>query len=279
MARQESDDGKHLVLRSELGPKVAALALNRPEKLNAMSEAVIEELLTNVAECEADDEVHVIVIKGNGRAFSAGGDTSNGAGRDGDGGRPTASEDRLRYLEHGFGRFLELWDCPKPIIVQVHGYCLGIAAALPSYADLVVCSDDAIFGWPPPLGGGVISPSWAYHVGIRKAKEYGFLPASRLSGAEAARIGFANWAVPAVELDEFVRDMAVRIARVPKGLLRIKKEAINAVFENMGFRNVARMGATWDALAHEVPEVGEVGERVARDGFKAVIADYQRPSE
>jgi enoyl-CoA hydratase len=258
---------------------VAVLTLNRPEKLNAINTALVDSLLAKLAECVADDDVHVIVIKGSGRAFSAGGDLGGGSTGAGGTDRPTASEDRVHILEDSFGRFIELWDCPKPVIAQIHGYCLGLGAGIPSFADLVVCSDDAVFGWPLPLGGGMISPSWAYHVGSRKAKEYGFLPASRLTGAEAARIGFANWAVPAEELDAFVRDMAVKIARVPAGLLRIKKEAINAVYERMGFRDVARMAATWDALAHVVPGVKEVSERVARDGVKTVIADYQRSAD
>jgi enoyl-CoA hydratase len=278
MAQSVVDGEAELVHREELGPKVAVLTLNRPEKLNAINTALVNSLLARVAECAADEDVHVIVIKGSGRAFSAGGDMSGESSTKGTR-RPSASEDRLHILEDSFGRFIELWDCPKPVIVQIHGFCLGIGAAIPSFADLVVCADDAVFGWPLPLGGGMISPSWSYYVGSRKAKEYGFLPASRLTGAEAARIGFANWSVPSGELDGFVRDVAIRIGRVPAGLLRIKKEAINAVFEQMGFRDVNRMAATWDALAHVVPEVQEVGERVARDGVKAVIADYQRPTD
>jgi enoyl-CoA hydratase len=269
-----------MVRREELGPKVAALVLNRPDKLNAINDDLISDLLDGVASCREDDAVNVIVIKGAGRAFSAGAD--GGGGRAAAGTprpRRTASEDRTHLLEHRFGRFIELWDCPKPIVVQIHGYCLGIAAGIPSFADLVVCAEDAVLGWPPPMGGGMVSPSWAFYVGARKAKEYGFLPSSRLTGAEAADIGYANWAVPAGELDRFVRDMAVRIARVPAGLLRIKKEAINAVFDRMGFREMVRAGPTWDALAHEVPEVQDVSARVGREGIKAVIADYQRAVE
>jgi enoyl-CoA hydratase len=265
--------GERVVLREELSKGVAALVLNRPEKLNALNNALLEQLMEGIDECSADNDVRVIVIRGAGRSFSAGADTSGPPRTE----KLTASEDRVHMLEERCGQFVRLWDAPKPVIAQIHGHCLGISVALCSFADLVVVADDAVIGWPLPLGGGIIGPSWVFHVGARKAKEYSFQAASRLSGTEAAEIGWANHAVPAGELDAYVASLAARIARTPPGLLRIKKEAINSVYDRLGFRDVAKMGASWDALAHTIGDIDEVKELMQREGVKGAIAYYQRP--
>jgi enoyl-CoA hydratase len=177
------------VLREDRGDGVAGLVLHRPEKLNAISEAVIAELLAGVHACVADDRVQVIVIRGAGRAFAAGADASpEGAMKD-----RSASENREGMLDHMWGRFVEIWEAPKPVIAEVHGYCLGVATVLCCFVDLVIVADDAVVGWPElPLGGGVEDVFWAWHVGLRKAKELAFQLGTRLSGAEAAEAGWAN---------------------------------------------------------------------------------------
>ena len=158
-------------VREDRGGRVAGLVLNRPEKLNAISREMIAELVDAVDDCVRDPDVGVIVIRGEGRAFAAGADASpSGAMRD-----RSANTNREEVLDELWGRFQCLWDAPKPVIAQVHGYCLGAGTILCSFADIVVVADDSEIGWPSlPLGGGVEEVLFAFYVGARKAKEYTF---------------------------------------------------------------------------------------------------------
>jgi enoyl-CoA hydratase len=259
------------VTRTDLGGGVTELALNRPDKLNALSRALIAELAAQCAACGSDDSVSVVVIKGNGRSFCVGADASGGEIHD-----STPWADRQSMAEGGWGEFLCVWDMPKPVIVQVHGHCLGIATILCNLADLVIVADDARIGWPAlPLGGGVISPTWVWHVGLHKAKEFSYQVGSQVSGQEAVQLGFANRSVPADQLEDDVRETARRIARVPVDLLRVKKAALNEVWERQGFRQAVLAGANWGALSHSVSGTADVRNLIAERGLKGAIAFYQ----
>ena len=183
--------------------------------------------------------VGVIVIRGEGRAFAAGADASpSGAMRD-----RSANTNREELLDELWGRFQCLWDAPKPVIAQVHGYCLGAGtdscAASPTswWSPTTARSDGRAFR----LGGGVEDVLFAFYVGARKAKEYAFQTATRIDGREANEVGWANRSVPADQLHDTVQRMAERMARTPPGLLRLKKESINRVVDQMGFRDAVRV--------------------------------------
>jgi enoyl-CoA hydratase len=259
-----------LVTREPADGPVAALVLDDPSNGNALSTEMTASLLAALEGCLADDTVRVIVLKGAGRGFSSGADLSRYApqGRD-------ANADRLSLLERHIDACIRLWESPKPIIAQVHGYCYGMASLYGSCIDLVYISEDATVGWPLPLGGGMLGPQWVYYVGVRKAKEYSLLPATRISGREAAEVGWANQAVPHADLPSVVADAAARMARVPAQLLRLKKDAINSVYDRIGFRDTLRAAASWNALAHTIPEIGEVAEMMRADGLKAVQEFYR----
>jgi enoyl-CoA hydratase len=257
------------VLREVDGDGVCTLVLNRPDRLNPLGDAMIEALFAEVAAAMGDDAVRVVVLRGAGRSFSSGADVGAPGGV-----RPGALDDRDHMLDERSGRFLELWDAPKPVIAQVHGHCLGTALALCNCVDLVVVAEDAAIGWPLPLGGGLIGPSWVHFVGVRRAKELSFQAITRITGREAADVGWANRAVPLAELDDAVATMARRIARTPRGVLRLKKEAINAAADRMGFRESVRTGPTYNALAHTDPEVDGVRALVGDVGFKAATERY-----
>jgi enoyl-CoA hydratase len=261
-----------LVIREDRGAGVAGLALNRPEKLNAISREVIAALVDGVDRCVADESVRVIVIRGAGRAFSAGADASpEGTVR-----AASASENREDMLDHLWGRFIRLYEAPKPIIAQVHGYCLGVATVLCSFVDAVVVADDATIGWPSlPLGGGVEDVIWAWHVGIRKAKEYAFQPGTRISGREAEEVGWANAAVPATALHDEVQSMASRMARTPPGLLRLKKEAINRIQDRMGFRDTMKLSAAWCVISHTDPVIAGTIDVMRNVGIKEAMAHFE----
>lgn len=241
---------KVLVVDSPDG--VRRIILNRPEKRNALDAEVWEELDKAFTDAGDDPKVRVVVIKGNGLGFSAGNDLIKRRDRE-----PGVELDR-KHIQSRLDSCLKLWDMEKPVIVQVHGFAYGVASVFCNCADLVYIADDAVVGWPVlPLGGGMLSPTWAWTVGAHKAKELSFIIGSTVTGVEAAELGFANAAVPAAELEGKVDSVAKAIARVPADLLRIKKKANNFVFDHLGFRDVVRMGAAWDAIAHNSDGVAE----------------------
>jgi enoyl-CoA hydratase len=262
------------VRREVAAPHVARLVLNRPDKLNAMDTATRLALARHVDDCGTDDDVRVIVLEGAGRSFSVGADASGRA----DDNHPRSSwDDRLSMSDTGWATFLRLWDVPKPVIVKVHGHCLGIATILCNLADIVVAAEDARIGWPKlPMGGGVISPTWVWHVGMHRAKEYSYRIGTELSGAEAAAVGFANRAVPAADLEAVVMEMATSIALVPADLLRLKKEALNHVYNARGFREAVLAGSLWGTLSHDMPGSVEVKALIDELGLKGAIEHYRR---
>src|SRR5262245_14949372 len=171
------------ILYETVEDKIRRITLNRPEKLNAMSPALLAELDRAFDEFEADADASVLVIRGAGRAFCAGYDLGGGGAK---GGRFTITEDRwaLRKL---VARWQRLWNLPKPTIAQVHGYCLAGATELAGHCDIAFASEDARFGHPAGRTLGVIPTlsMWPFLLGMRKTKEYLFTGDS-LTAAEAA---------------------------------------------------------------------------------------------
>ena len=262
-----------LVSRTDSQHGVSTLTLDDPSNGNAMSIELVADLMAALDSCLDDEEVRVLVLRGAGRGFSSGADLSRymPKGRD-------ADADRRALLERHIDTCLRLWASPKPIIAQIHGYCFGMASLYGSCVDLVYVAEDASVGWPLPLGGGMLGPQWVYYVGIRKAKEYSLLPASWVSGREVADAGWANAAVPADELEVRVMDVAARMARVPEQLLRLKKEAINCVFDRIGFRETLRQAASWNAIAHTIPDIDAVAQMMRSEGIKATQQYYRSPA-
>lgn len=262
-------------------PHVRELWLNRPGQLNAFNGELKEALAAGVGEAAVDPDVRVIVIRGEGRAFSVGADVNRrppGAGEPvaAYGAARSAAEDYEHLMTGTIESFLDIWRAPVPVIAQVHGYCMGIATILANCCDLVFCADDTVVGWPAvPLGGGMIGATWAHYVSAHRAKEYSYTVGARLSGTEAAALGFANGAVPPGALDEHVSRTAGHIARLSRDLLRLKKAAVNSVQSRQGFEETVRLSAAWDALAHETDIVVETRARIAREGLKPVLADWR----
>lgn len=248
------------------------LTLNRPEKLNAMNAQVLDDLSAALRALADDTATRVIALRGAGRAFSAGYDIE----RD-ESGQAVERDIVEDYVVHAgyLERFLQIWDHPKPVIACVHGYCLAGATQLCTMCDITVVADDAVIGWPSlPLGGGYISPLWVPLVGPKRAKQMSFVAGSRISGKTASDWGWANYSVPAGELEANVRELAVSIARIPAATLRMKKLAINRVAEVMGFRTIVPMGAETDALLHYSAEVRALSDSINEHGLKGAIARF-----
>jgi enoyl-CoA hydratase len=243
-------------------PFVRRLTLNRPEKRNALSNELRAELFDALRAADRDETVRVSIVRGAGTCFSAGYDL----GADLTQGRPhpTAEGDGAwpRQVVHGW---FEIWDLAKPVIAQVHGYCLAGGSELASACDLVYVAEDAQIGYPPVRL--MSPPDTQFHpwlVGMRRAMEL-MLTGDPISGAEAARIGFANRAFPPGELEAGVLDLAARVAKIPTSLQQINKRSIHRAMEIMGMRAAIRAGTELQALAFHQPESVEYRKEIRRN--------------
>lgn len=261
-----------LVNRETIAKGVVALTLNRPDKLNAFSRQLRNELRMHLADLGPDlDGAAVVVLRGAGRAFSVGADVGTSEGYN----DVSGEEDRLELLESAVSVPMAIWEFPRPVIAQLHGYCFGIATILANACDLVITSEDCRIGWPKlPLGAGLIGPTWIPYVGIHRAKELSYTIGSEMTGAVAAAYEFANRAVPAAELENEVLRTAQRIAQTPADLLQIKKTAMNRVVDGASFTETLELGAAWDALSHTAEGVQRTRALMAERGLKGAIASF-----
>jgi enoyl-CoA hydratase len=250
------------------------LSLNRPERLNAMNWTLLEELSKALTFLVTDATTRVVAIRGAGRAFCSGYDIERDESEIAGAEERDIVEDHDLLVQH-LSRFLQIWDHPKPIIAAVHGYCLAGATQLCVFCDITVVAEDAIIGLPAlPAGGGFITPLWTPLVGPKRAKQMSFVPSSRISGTTASEWGWANYAVPAEELESNVRELARNIAKIPAPILRMKKMSINRVAEVMGFRTIVNMGAETDALLHFSNPVKQLAGMIRESGLKGAIARF-----
>lgn len=265
-------------IRLEISDRIATITLDRPERLNAISDGLMNDLdaAFDHLESGAAEPHRVVIIKGNGRAFSAGFDVASDSEEIGYAEHRDAVADRNRQLR-SIDVFMRLWRHPLPVIAQVHGYCMAGATQLCVFSDLTYVADDTVLSASPalPIGGGFISPLWSTLVGPKRAKLMSFDAGHRISGVTAAAWGWATEAVPAADLDAHVRATAVAIARTPAGILTLKKEAANRTLELQGLVTIARLGTETDALLHLTPEIQELQESIRTRGLKGAIAHFE----
>lgn len=251
------------------GGRIATIALNRPHKLNAMSDELREELAATLAAIDKDEQIGVVILKGNGRAFCAGYDISpSNAGEQSE---QTIAEDRER-CRRLIQYWLSLWGYRKPIIGQVHGHCLAGGNELIAICDIVIASDDAQFGHPAGRALG-IPPTlgfWPMLIGLRKTKELLFTGDS-IDANEAQRLGLVNRVVPREQLETAVRQLAEKIARVPVDILTVHKHVTNRWFEIMGLLTAAYEGAEFDSIYHQTPAFTEFFRMVQEQGLQAAL--------
>jgi enoyl-CoA hydratase len=252
--------------------KVAFLALNRPEKLNAINPGLIADYHAALQEFTDDPEARVAILYGEGRAFCVGMDLSPQAHYI----QADAAADRT-HIEEMARSWLRMWDCPKPIIAQVHGFCFAGGTQLPICCDIVSVAEDTRLGWPKmPVGAGWISPMWSFLVGVQRAKLMTYRVGSEMTGREAYEAGYASLIFPAESLAEQTLKIAQDIAKLPSDMLRIKKYANNRVLERQGFREAVLGGAEWDAVAHTTETVNDARAWIKEHGLKGAIEKFAR---
>ena len=275
-------DFETLLYRTD-GP-VATITLNRPESLNTIVPPMPDELEAAVDAAVADEAVKVVVLRGAGRAFCAGFDFGGGfhhwderltTGGEWDPGKDFAF---ATSPTHGpVPKFMSLWRAPKPVIAQVHGWCVGGGSDLALCADLVIVSEDARIGTPySRLWGAYLTGMWLYRLGLTRAKEYA-LTGKPLTGVEAAAIGLVNRAVPFERLETEVRAAADELAAIPASQLAAMKLVVNQAYENMGLASTQLLGPILDGLMRNTPDARRFVEQAERDGVRAAVASRDEP--
>ncbi len=257
----------------------ARITLNRPEKLNALSRQLQEELNEALWEADNDTNVHAVILRGNGRAFSAGYDLTPLANRATAAGESYTAvyrggrsyDDDAWQLEKAQRLRMAIFDMHKPVIAQVHGFCLAGGTDVAFLCDIVIAADDATIGFPPARAMGALPNNmWIYNCGPQWAKRL-FLTGDTITGAEAARIGLVLKAVPSDLLEYEVEQLVDRMAMIDSELLSANKRIVNLQLELMGARTIQRMAAENDARAHLAPSVREFGRVAAEQGLRAAL--------
>jgi enoyl-CoA hydratase len=258
-----------VLLIEDLGA-VRRLTMNRPEALNALNRELVDALAAALDDAAGDDDVRVLVLRGAGRAFSAGYDLNEDAG-----GGVLDARAWYEELRHSTDEMLRILDHPKPVLASVHSYCLAGGTDLMLACDLAVAADDALFGYVDVrFGSGVVSMFLPWVVGVRAAKELLFTGEDRVPAEEALRIGLVNRVVPRERLDEATLELAEQIAKNEPFVIQATKRAVNRAWDVAGFREAMAANTELDVLIEtaNLPARDEFRRITVEQGLKAAIA-------
>ncbi|MEX2202543.1 MAG: enoyl-CoA hydratase-related protein [Actinomycetota bacterium] len=264
------NDAVEPVLVSEDLGSVRRLTMNRPSALNALNGELMDALMAALDQAAEDAGIHVLILRGAGRAFCAGYDLNE----DAEGG-PLDAGDWHRVLKEDSDRMLRILDHPKPVIASVHSYCLAGGTDLMLACDLAVAADDAYFGYVDVrFGSGAVSMFLPWVVGVRAAKELLFTGEDRVPAEEALRIGLVNRVVPRDRLDEETLALAEEIAKNEPFVVQATKRAVNRVWDVAGFRSAMEANTEIDVTIESanLPARDEFRKITQEQGLKAAIA-------
>jgi enoyl-CoA hydratase len=263
---------------------VATVTLNRPERLNTIVPPMPDEVEAAVGRAVRDADVKVIVVRGAGRAFCAGYDFGEGFHHWDEwitsGGRWDPGKDFSLATAQEIAptqKFMSVWRAPKPVIAQVHGWCVGGGSDFALCADLVVASEDAVIGTPySRMWGAYLSGMWIYRLGLTRAKEHA-LTGRPLTGSEAAEVGLINRAVPFAELEDTVAELAAGLCSIPSSQLAAQKLVVNQAYENMGLGATQTLGPILDGLMRNTPDAERFIRLVEEEGMRAAVTERDGP--
>jgi enoyl-CoA hydratase/carnithine racemase len=260
----------------ETDEKVSLITLDRADKLNAINAEMKEQIIATLARADEDPATTVVVLRANGRSFSAGFDIGHSPDRGADSGAADPNVwDAMLHRSLDFG--MAPWSTKKPVIASVQGHVLGGACELALMCDLTIAADDATFG-EPEVRFSHIGPLMAmpWFVGLKRAREL-LLFGDTIDAKAALEIGMINRVVPAAELRPATLRYAKRLALVSPEALRWGKRVINRGAEIAGMRAALESGVdSFVTLYATKTEVGkEFGRRVQADGLKAAL-DWRR---
>jgi enoyl-CoA hydratase/carnithine racemase len=267
----KSQGYENLILE-EFG-SVLRVTLNRPERRNALSAALMAELLDLISAVERDPETNVLVVRGAGKGFCSGYDVA-GSDDDAPPPSPIAKAEVVRADSRIFDR---LWRLPVPTIAQVHGACLAAGTDLALSCDMVICAEDARIGYPAVRSmGAPATHMWLYHLGPQWTKRL-LLSGDSVTGTKAAEIGFALEAVAADSLDDYVLKLATRISSIPRDLLTVNKHVVTRGIDLMGRTLLQETAVMQDVLGRLAPGAEAFWETAEREGLKQAVAERDAP--
>ena len=258
----------------------ARITLNRPDKRNAMSPALLQELDAALWEADNDTAVHAVVLKGNGKGFCAGYDLTPqpAAAPSAEGPHYRSGvfgdfEDDVWRLERGQRLRMTLFDMHKPVIAQIHGFCLAGGTDIALLCDMVIAADDTRIAFPATRDlGSPPNHMLLYHIGPQWAKRL-LLTGDSITGSEAASLGLVLKAVPLAELDAEVEQLLDRLALIDVALLAANKRIVNVGLELMGARTLQRLAAENDARGHLAPSAQEFLRQARGGGLVAAMRE------
>lgn len=274
-------EDRYTFLRYELADGRARITLNRPDKRNALNEELLTELHDALWEADEDNRVRCVILAAAGPDFSSGYDLQRYD-------RPVALQ-----VEHRRGRAkfdddawhqerlqrlrMALFDMHKPVIAQVQGRCLAGGTDLALLCDMIICAEDASFGFPPARSQGSLpSNMWLYMVGPQWAKRL-LLTGDLIGGRDASTIGLVLKSVPADRLAAEVEALADRLALIDADLLSANKRIVNLGLELMGARTLQRMAAEMDARGHLAESRAAFNRTVLEEGVKEAVRQRDGP--
>lgn len=249
---------------------IAEIRLNRPDKLNAISAEMLDDLHRCLDQAEQDGKTRALLLSGEGRAFSAGFDLEPGPRSEG----VSEAEHTRRELQRAFDLILRIWDFPKPVVAAVHGYCLGSSFEIAAVCDLTVASEDCRFGVPEVrFGSGIVCLVLPWLTGLKHANEL-LLLGGQIDAARAESMGLVNLVVPANELRLRAADLAREIGSNDAYAVAMTRRAIRRSFDIAGLRDALVEALEIDVTIEttETPESREFNRILAAEGPKAAIA-------
>jgi len=264
----------------ELDERVARVTLNRPGRGNGITRQLLVELEQCIERAELDSAVHVILLSGNGKGFCGGYDLveyAEGEIPNHDPAQPWDPMLDYTWMNRNVRAFMSLFDCTKPVLCKVHGFCVAGGTDMALCSDLLVIAENAKIGYPPArVWGSPTTSLWAYRVGAQRAKRLLFT-GDCLSGAEAREWDLAIEAPPASELDERADALAWRIAQVPVNQLQMMKLLVNQSLYAQGLHATQLVGTVFDGIARHTKEGYAFQQLAMRSGFKEAVRQRDEP--
>lgn len=263
-----------VILTDLPAPTVARITLNRPDKRNALNHALRGAILGQLRANDQDPDIRVTIIRGAGTSFSAGYELGDGnAGVDPPYYTPGGDGHWPRHVTEGW---MSIWDLAKPVIAQVHGYCLAGGSELATGCDLVFVADDAKMGYPAVRFGVPDMHFHAWFIGMRRAMEM-MITGDSITGVEAVELGWANRAFPVADLDAEVIAVAERIAKIAPDLVQLNKRLVHRQMEVMGMRDGIRLGTEICALGIHSPSMTKFIGKARSEGLRAALDERDAP--
>lgn len=266
-----------MVVLYEKKGRIAYITLNRPERFNAINNDMPSAIEAAVQQANEDNDIHVIILQGAGKAFCSGYDLKEYAEKP----RPQPGSQNMPwdpmidyyFMKRNTEQFMSLWRSYKPTICKVHNYAVAGGSDIALCCDMVLMEENAKIGYPPArLWGCPTTMMWVYRLGAEKAKRM-LLTGDLVTGQEAEKMGLIYKACPSDRLEEEVQGLAERMMNIPKNQLMMQKLVINQAYNQMGLETTQMVATLFDGITRHSPEGVAFKARCEEVGFKQAVIE------